>query len=157
MGGTVCTSTVQLVRLFPVSLTFVFKIKAFNWTESSVQPVFGQLNRRSATIKSEGTDWEEYCHYHSAAAASLCILQVHTHTHTRTHTPTGDSPGMSSSQAVLELPIGKGSLLELRDEALEVRPGRQREKRNCDNNYVSTASKHPTNSLGQSQRAAKCT
>lgn len=46
----------KLVRLFPVSLAFVFKIKAFNWIESSAQPVFGQLNRRSATIKSEGTD-----------------------------------------------------------------------------------------------------
>lgn len=38
------------------------------------------------------------------------------------HTPTGNSPGMSLGWRVLEFPIGEGSLLELRDEALEVRP-----------------------------------
>lgn len=50
-------------------------------------------------------------------------LQVHRdmHKHTHRRTPTGNSPGMSLSWRVLEFPIGKGSLLELRDKTLEVR------------------------------------
>lgn len=87
-------------------------------------------------------------------------MSVHTtgtHSHSHTHTSTGGSPGMSLSQAVLELPIGEGSLLELRNEALEVCPERHRQTWNCDNNCVSIASKHLTNSLIQSQRVSKRT
>ncbi len=46
-----------------------------------------------------------------------------TNTLVHIHTPTGNTPGMSLSQRVLEFSVGEGPLLELRDEALEVRPG----------------------------------
>lgn len=58
------------------------------------------------------------------------------------------------TRRVLEFPVGKGSLLELRNEALEVRPGWERQRENSKWNRKN-ASKHLTHPVGRSQHVPK--
>lgn len=65
-------------------------------------------------------------HYSTSLAHSYSGVQQHSQ-HTLAHAlPQATLQACHLSWRVLEFPVGKGSLLELRDEALEVRPGWER-------------------------------